>query len=82
YYKNSKLPWYEKMLLRRCVFMKNNGSQFLSYDVNSISTNRVVKRRKKHLPVLMWTTRSQKQMEDNKDFYDNIIFENFAPTKL
>lgn len=67
-----------KYLLRHLAFIGMNGSQFVSYDVNDIHRPQL-KRIKKRMPVLMWTTRSKEEMEQNKDYYTNIIFEKFKP---
>lgn len=78
YVKDGTLGFCKRMLLKYMVFLRSNGSQFVSYDYNDIKRKQL-KRIKKRMPVLMWTTRSQEQMKECEGYYDNIIFEKFIP---
>jgi len=79
-FKNDTMPFYQKILLKNLFFIKSNKSQFVSYDVEAIRRP-LIKRIKKRMPVIMWTVRKQSQIDELKEYYDNIIFENFIPAK-
>lgn len=72
------LSWIKRYLLKNLMFIRSNKSQFVSYDVKGID-QKLILRIKKRMPILMWTVRSQEQIEKHKDYFDNIIFENFIP---
>ncbi len=77
-FEDSDLPRYQKYLLKNLAFIRRNKSQFVSYDINGIQKG-LIKRVKRRMPVLMWTVRSQEQIDSLKGYHDNIIFENFIP---
>lgn len=75
-FKNDKLCFITKKVLHALVFMKYNHSQFLAYDVNDLIKNKKrVLKYKKHMPVITWTVRKENQLIENKDLFDNYIFE-------
>lgn len=78
-FKNDTMPYYQKILLKNLFFIRSNKSQFVSYDVEAICRPQI-KRIKKRMPVIMWTVRSQNQIDQLKDYHDNIIFEDFIPS--
>ena len=52
---------------------------FISYEVNGIHTNVVQRLRRRGVPALCWTVRSEKTAEEMGAFADTIIFEGFCP---
>ena len=77
-FKTEKMAWYKKFLLRHMVFLKANGSDFIAYDERDIA-RRQIKRLKKKMPVLMWTVRSEDEITKYREYFDNIIFQDFKP---
>lgn len=80
-YKNSKMAWWKKCLLRNLSLCKWNGSQFIAYDAETIGNVKAVARFGKKIPIVCWTIRSQEQYENLKDKFDNIIFDSFVPVR-
>lgn len=80
-YKNSKMAWWKKCLLRNLCLCKWNGSQFIAYDTDTIASVKAVARFGKKIPIVCWTIRSQEQYENLKDKFDNIIFDSFVPVR-
>ena len=77
-FKGEKMAWYKKVLLRHMVFNKSNHSEFIAYDVKDIKRPQI-KRIKKKMPVLMWTVRKPEQIDEYREYFDNIIFQDFKP---
>ena len=78
YFKDEKLAWIKKFLLKRMSFNKTTSEpNFISYDASTLP-NRFVKKYKK-LPLLAWTVRSKEEYLKVIKYCDNIIFENFVP---
>ena len=80
-FKGVPLPWYQKLILKNLWLLSWSGSQFVSYDANSIETNNKVKRLKDKMPVLCWTVNTEEQRNKLCNYCDNIIFESFIPQK-
>ncbi len=59
---------------------KNMHPDFIAYDIDDLPNKRVSHFKEKGVPVLLWTVRSQAQMDSYTQIYDNIIFEGFAPS--
>ncbi len=72
---------FQRWTLRNLLFCKWNGSQFIAYDAATIRNNKAVQRYAKKIPILCWTIRSQKQFEELRDCFDNIIFDSFLPER-
>lgn len=68
----------KSFMLRNCMLNGICGAQFTSYNTSFVGRRRV-RQIKKKMPVLMWTVRSQEQLDKCKGLYDNIIFEGFIP---
>ena len=78
YFKEEKLAFIKKFLLKRMSFNKNvSEPNFISYDATTLP-NRFV-RKYKRLPLLAWTVRSKEEYLKTIKYCDNIIFENFIP---
>ena len=68
-------------LLRELKLCKWNGSKFIAFDANTITTNKAVKRFRKRIPILCWTIRSQDELDRLEPYFDNIIFDSFLPER-
>ncbi|WP_299674929.1 glycerophosphodiester phosphodiesterase family protein [uncultured Dokdonia sp.] len=58
---------------------KNMSPDFVAYDIDDLPNKRVSYFKEKGVPILLWTARSQSQIETHKTLADNIIFEGFTP---
>ena len=58
---------------------KNMRPDFIAYDIDDLPNKKVSYFKEKGVPVLLWTVRSQAQMDSYTQVYDNIIFEGFTP---
>lgn len=76
-------PWsrHKKHLLADLKLCRWNGSQFISYDAETIENNKAVKRFGKKIPILCWTIKSQRQYEALRHCFDNMIFDGFIPER-
>jgi len=52
---------------------------FIAYDVDDLPNKRVTYFKEKGTPILLWTVRSQAQMDQYTSVADNVIFEGFTP---
>ncbi len=80
-HKYTEVSGFTKWLLRELKLCKWNGSQFIAYDAATIAECRAVKRYAKKIPILCWTVRSQKQLDELEPYFDNIIFDSFVPER-
>lgn len=71
-------PKWKKFVNRFMLLIKYNGSQFVSYDTDDIKRKQIL-RIKKRMPIIMWTVRDPKQLDETLGYYDNYMFENFIP---
>lgn len=76
--KEDKLPLWQKFVVWSLLLLRINGSQFLAYDADNIHRP-VILRLKKRMPVVMWTVRDPKVLEETKGYYDNYMFEGYIP---
>lgn len=53
---------------------------FIAYDIDDLPNKRVTHFRGIGIPVLLWTVRSQSQIEEHRSVFDTIIFEGFIPS--
>ena len=72
-YKNSDMPFWKKMYLKRMNYNKKNKPDFISYDFHDFPNKYLDKF---DGPILAWTVRNEKHLEMAKKYADNIIFEN------
>ena len=79
--KNTKMAKWKVWMLKHLKLCKWNGSQFIAYDAEYISTVKEVKRFGKKIPIICWTIKSQEQYDNLKDHFENIIFDSFMPIR-
>ncbi len=58
----------------------NHGVQFFANCIDDINRQRILDVRKK-IPVIMWTVRTQQELVEYQNYYDNYIFEKWRPDK-
>lgn len=78
-FKESKLNWYERFLLRNLFFIPINSPMFISYNVNC--TPNLITNAAQFLgyPLIVWTVMSEEQQLKAAKYAKNIIFEGFIP---
>ncbi|MGN1227437.1 MAG: glycerophosphodiester phosphodiesterase family protein [Christensenellales bacterium] len=77
FFKDTKLGFVKKFILKRLKFIKEFKADFISYDALYLPNKYVSKH--SDLPLLAWTIRSQEEFERLEPICDSIIFENFTP---
>lgn len=80
YFKNSKMSWIRKYVLKRLKFIKSFKADFISYDAQNLPNKYVNKH--KNLPLLAFTVKTQEEYERLYSIVDSIIFEDFTPVKI
>ena len=79
FYKDSKIKWITKFLLKRMALNKHvSCPHFIAYKYDEVP-NRFVKKHSKNKPLLVWAVPSQQEYMKVAPHCDNIIFENFEP---
>lgn len=76
-----KMPRWQLWFLSNLKFCKWNGAKFIAYNVENVRDNKAIEKWRKKVPLLSWTIRSEKQLEETKHLYDNFIFDSFLPSK-
>ncbi len=78
YFKNEKLGWLKKFVLKSMRLNKKvSEPHFIAYEYNTLP-NRYVRKFKK-LPLLAWAVPSKEDYLEVVKHCDNVIFENFDP---
>lgn len=80
YFKNTKMSWIRKFVLKRLKFIKLFKADFIAYDAQNLPNKYVNKY--KNLPLLAYTIRTQEEYERLHPIVDSIIFENFTPAEI
>lgn len=53
---------------------------FIAYDIDDLPNKRITHFKNIGTPVLLWTVRSQSQIEEHRTVFDTVIFEGFTPS--
>ncbi len=77
FFTHTKLGLIKKFALKRMIYIKKFGINFISYEAKRLPNRFVNKYR--NLPLLAWTIRSQSEYMEVAKHCDNIIFEGFEP---
>lgn len=77
-----RLPFYMKFLLRNLLMNHVSRPDFILYDIRCLPFWAALRERKRGLPLLGWTTRSQEEHIKAMKFCDNVIFEGYQPPVL
>jgi glycerophosphoryl diester phosphodiesterase len=78
-FRDEDLFFLKKLILKNLFMNWKSDPHFISYDVRCLPFWAVNRVRRRGLPVLGWTVRSQAEYLSVKPYVDNIIFENFIP---
>lgn len=68
-----------KYLFDYCQLNTRMHPDFIAYDIDDLPNKRVSYFKEKGIPVLLWTVKSQSQMNLHTSIADNVIFEGFIP---
>ncbi|WP_036436718.1 glycerophosphodiester phosphodiesterase family protein [Mycoplasma elephantis] len=77
-FKNEKLPFYKKFILKKLLLRKKIRPDFINYEIDFLKSKIILKLSKKNI-ILGWTARNKKTFFDNYNLGYNCIFENFNP---
>lgn len=75
-FKNEKMNRIKKLLLKNMFFNFITKPDFISYNIEDLSHEEVIKIKKKRF-ILGWTVRSKEKYEELIKYYDNLICEEF-----
>ena len=78
-FKDEKLEWYKKMILRNLLMNWASRPDFIAYDIDFLPFWVVTRLRNKGVPVLAWTVDDYVKLKKAKSYADNIIFEGILP---
>lgn len=53
---------------------------FIAYDIDDLPNKRITYFKNTGTPILLWTVRSQSQIEEHQAVFDTVIFEGFIPS--
>lgn len=78
YFKNEKLSFAKKFILKRLRMNRICKPNFIAYDGKKLP-NRWVTKCENELPVIAWNITSQQEYLEVVKYSDNVIFEGFEP---
>ena len=78
--KGENKPWIYKYIIKNLSLAPMVKPNFISYDHHELSNRALYKFRKKNLPILAWTIRSEQEAKNVQGLADNIIFEDYIPS--
>jgi glycerophosphoryl diester phosphodiesterase len=73
------LGWREKRKLRNLLYRRAADAAFIAYDIDDLPAEPPLRARRKGLPLLTWTVRTEAQRQRAAQCADAIIFEGFDP---
>jgi glycerophosphoryl diester phosphodiesterase len=73
------LPLYTKFLLRNLLLNRASRPDFILYDIRCLPYWAPVRAKRRGIPLLGWTTRSQEEHIKAMKYCDNVIFEGYQP---
>lgn len=82
YFMGEKIKWYKKLLVKRLLMNGSINPDFVSYDQVNMPNNICKKERNKGRLIINWTVTSKEREEELREYYDNIIFENYMPDSI
>ncbi|MGL5316607.1 MAG: glycerophosphodiester phosphodiesterase [Peptostreptococcaceae bacterium] len=75
------LKFYEKFALTYLLLNFKSKPDFIAYELEWLPNIRVSYLKKRGMPIIAWTVKSEKDMEKAYKYSDNIIFDSFLPNK-
>ena len=78
-FKGEKMNGFIKFLLKGMFLNFISKPNFIAFDVEAMPNKKVETLRKKGLPILCWTIKTNEDYKKIKEVCDNIIFEGFTP---
>lgn len=68
-----------RLVGKHLLMLPFNKAQFVSFDASNLPNRAVARCKKRGMPILAWTIRSQQQADEARKYADVIIFEHFIP---
>ncbi len=78
-FRNEKMNPVKRYLLSQMHLNFISKPHFIAYDSLDIPNKRIMRIRRRGLPILCWTVRSSEELRRIRPFCENIIFEGFIP---
>lgn len=79
-FRDTKAPFHQKFLLSRYYLNFLSAPDFLAHDIRCLPNRSVERQRKRRrIPLLAWTVRTDAQLTAARQLADNIIFEAIRP---
>ena len=78
-FRSEKMNFIIKKVLQNFLFNWKSKPHFIGYDIHALPNKKVSRLRRKGLPVLGWTVRTEQEYKAIAAYCDNIIFENIEP---
>lgn len=78
---NNNLKKYENFVLEYMLLNFISKPDFIAYELCVLPNFRVSSLRRRGVPIITWTVKSNKDMEKAYKYADNIIFDSFIPNK-
>lgn len=76
---DEKMKPYMKYLMKTLFFNHFSKPDFISYGIHDLPNKWADKAKKKELTVISYAARTQKELDDVRSRYDNVVFEFFIP---
>ena len=78
---NNNLKKYENFVLEYMLLNFISKPDFIAYELCALPNFRVSSLKRRGIPIITWTVKSQNDMEKAYKYADNIIFDSFIPNK-
>ncbi len=77
-----QLPWWKKVAYSQCLLNFMSKPDFISCEINMLSSWRMQGLKRRGLPIISWTINTPARLKAARRYVDNIIFERLDPTPL
>jgi glycerophosphoryl diester phosphodiesterase len=79
-FRDAQAPFHQKFMLRRYYLNFLSVPDFLAYDIRCLPNRFVAReRRRRNIPLLAWTVKTEEQLTQARQLADNVIFEGIRP---
>jgi glycerophosphoryl diester phosphodiesterase len=79
YFNDYPLSSFQKFLMKRMIFNPFTKPDFISYHIDDLPNKYLDNAKKKGLTIISYAAKNQSEFDHVKRYYDNVVFEGFAP---